>query len=74
MTTFFKIKKTNRFIHPYFYFVGHLVAVRVVSRGLREYKRNAGSLIDDVMRDIVINFMLTCHKMSFLIGQFEVEV
>ena len=37
-------------------------------------KRNAGSLIDDVRRDIAINFMLTCHKLSFLIGQFGVEV
>jgi hypothetical protein len=37
-------------------------------------KRNAGSLIDDVRRDIAITFMLTCHKLSFLIGQFEVEV
>jgi hypothetical protein len=36
-------------------------------------KRNAGSLIDDVRRDIVINFMLTWHKLSFLIGQFEFE-
>ena len=37
-------------------------------------KRNAGSLIDDVRRDIAINFMLTWHKLSFLIGQFEFEV
>ena len=37
-------------------------------------KRNAGSLIDDLRRDIAINFMLTWHKLSFLIGQFEVEV
>ena len=37
-------------------------------------KRNAGSLIDDVRRDIAINFMLTWHKLSFLIGQFELEV
>jgi hypothetical protein len=37
-------------------------------------RRNAGSLIDDVRRDIVINFMLTYHELSFLIGQFEVEV
>jgi hypothetical protein len=37
-------------------------------------KRKAGSLIDDVMRDIAINFMLKCHKLSFLIGKFEVEV
>jgi hypothetical protein len=36
-------------------------------------KRNAGSLIDDVRRDIAINFMLTWHKLSFLIGQFEFE-
>ena len=34
----------------------------------------AGSLIDDVRCDIAINFMLTCQKLSFLIGQFEVEV
>jgi hypothetical protein len=33
----------------------------------------ARSLIDDVRRDIAINFMLACHKLSFLIGQFEVE-
>jgi hypothetical protein len=33
-------------------------------------KKNAGSLIDDIRRD----FMLTCHRLSFLIGQFEVEV
>jgi hypothetical protein len=26
-----------------------------------------GSLIDDVRRDIAINFMLTRHKLSFLI-------
>ena len=32
----------------------------------------SGSLIDDVRRDIAFNFMLTCHKLSFLIGQFEV--
>jgi hypothetical protein len=37
-------------------------------------KRNAGSLIDDVRRDIAINSMLTWHKLSFLIGQFEFEV
>ena len=37
-------------------------------------KRNAGSLIDDVRHDIAINFMLTWHKLSFLIGQFEFEV
>jgi hypothetical protein len=37
-------------------------------------KRNAGSLIDDVRRDIAINFMLTCHKLSFLTEQLEVEV
>ena len=37
-------------------------------------KRNAGSLIDDVRRDIAINFKLTWHKLSFLIGQFEFEV
>jgi hypothetical protein len=29
---------------------------------------------DDVRRDIAINFMLTWHKLSFLIGQFEFEV
>jgi hypothetical protein len=54
--------------------------MRVVSRGLREnmgwniVKRSAGSLIDDVRRDIAINFMPTWHKLSFLIGQFEFEV
>ena len=55
--------------------------MRVISRGLRPgnmgwniVKRNAGSLIDDVRRDIAINFMLTCQKLSFVIGQFEVEV
>jgi hypothetical protein len=37
-------------------------------------KGNAGSLIDDVRRDIAIDFMLTWHKLSFLIGQFEFEV
>ena len=37
-------------------------------------KRNAGSLIDDVKRDIAINFMLTWHKLNFLIGQFEFVV
>ena len=37
-------------------------------------KRNAGSLVDDVRRDIAINFMPTWHKLSFLIGQFEFEV
>jgi fucose 4-O-acetylase-like acetyltransferase len=37
-------------------------------------RRNAGSLIDYVRRDIAINFMLTWHKLSFLIGQFEFEV
>ena len=31
-------------------------------------KRNAGSLNDDVRHDIVINFMLTWHKLSFLGG------
>jgi hypothetical protein len=36
--------------------------------------RNAGSLIDDVRRNMAINFMLTCHNLSFLIGQFEVVV
>ena len=35
---------------------------------------NIPERIDDVRRDIAINFMLTCHKISFLIGQFEVEV
>jgi hypothetical protein len=39
-------------------------------------KRNAGPLIDDVRRDIAINFMRmpTLHELSFLIGQFEFEV
>ena len=30
-------------------------------------KRNAGSLIDDVRRDIAINFMLTWHKLYIYI-------
>jgi hypothetical protein len=29
---------------------------------------------DDVMRDSMINFMLTWHKLSFRIGNFEFEV
>ena len=37
-------------------------------------KSNAGMLIGDVRRDIAINFMLTWHKLSLLIGQFEFEV
>ncbi len=36
--------------------------------------RNAGSQSDDVKRDIVVNFMFTWHKPSFLIGQFKFEV
>ena len=42
--------------------------------GWNIFKRNAGLLIDDIRRDVVINFVLTCHELSFLIGQFEVEV
>jgi hypothetical protein len=35
--------------------------------GWNVVKRNSGSLNDDVRRDIAINFMLTWHKLSFLI-------
>ena len=37
-------------------------------------KSNAGSLNDDVRRDIVINSIPTWYKLRFVIGQFEVEV
>ena len=36
-------------------------------------KRNAGSQSDGVKRDTMINFMLTWHRLSFLIGQFKVK-
>ena len=33
-----------------------------------------GSQSDDVRREIVINFMFTWYKSSFLAGQFEVDL
>ena len=60
----------------------------MIARGLRE-SYHPGDVIksscdmieitryvkyDDVRRDSIINFMLTWHKLSFLIGHFEFEV
>ena len=38
-------------------------------------KKNAGSLNDDVRRNIMINFMLTWHNRALILnGQLEIEM
>jgi hypothetical protein len=41
---------------------------------LLKLKRTTGLLSDDMRHDIMTNFVLTWYKLSFFIGQFEIEV